>query len=199
MDAAVCRKCGGLLRSGAAAGFLCGSCIRRPPPWDHARSVVRYGPEVRQLLLRLKYQADTTVLPALSTIVHPVLTTFDHSWDYVLPVPLHRTRLQRRGMNQALSLATILFPGAEKRIDPHLLQRKRATSPQTGLDGADRRRNLRGAFEIAESRSLVGARVVIVDDVFTTGTTMMECARVVRRAGVAEIGVITLARVVMSE
>jgi len=197
MGSGICRKCGGLLRGNAAAGSLCGPCIRRPPPWDEARSVVRYGPEVRRLLFRLKYRADTTVLPALSTIVQPVLTTFDRQWDHVLPVPLYRTRLQGRGLNQALSLARILFPDEKMLIDPHLLRRNRATAPQTGLDGAARRRNLKGAFELANPEAVVGMRVVIVDDVFTTGSTVMECSRVVRQAGAAKIGVVTLARVVV--
>lgn len=161
--------------------------------------MVRYGPEVRRLLLRLKYQADTTVLPALSTIVQPALKTVDRQWDHVLPVPLYRTRLRGRGLNQALSLARILFPAGGKRIDPHLLRRNRATASQTGLDGAGRRRNLQGAFEFADPEAVVGTRVVIVDDVFTTGSTVMECARLARRAGAAEIGVVTLARVVMGE
>jgi len=199
MGPGICRKCGGLLRGNAAAGFLCGPCIRRPPPWDVARSAVRYGPEVRRLLHRLKYQADTTVLPALSTIVQPVLTTFDRSWDHILPVPLYRTRLQGRGLNQALPLARILFPDEKKLIDPHLLRRNRATAPQTGLDGTGRRRNLKGAFELADQEAVVGKRVVIVDDVFTTGSTVMECARVARQAGAAKIGVFTLARVVIGE
>jgi len=197
MGERVCRKCGGLLRSGVAAGTLCGPCIRQPPLWDHARSIVRYGPEVRLLLLRLKYQADTTVLPALSTIMQPVVATSDRKWDHVLPVPLHRTRLQQRGVNQALSLARLFFPDQQQRIAPHLLRRNRATAPQTGLDGAGRRRNLRGAFLLVDPKAVAGSRVVIVDDVFTTGSTVTECARVVRQAGAAEIGVVTLARVVM--
>jgi len=197
MGAVICRRCGTLMPSNEAAGSLCGGCIRKPPFWDTARSVVRYGPEVRHLLSRLKYQTDTTVLPALSTIVQPVLATFEYQWEHILPVPLYRARLQQRGMNQAMLLAAMLFPGEGKRINPHLLQRNRATASQTGLDGAERRRNLRGAFGLTDPGLIVGRRVMIVDDVFTTGSTVMECAKVVRRAGAAEIGILTFARVVM--
>ena len=94
-------------------------------------------------------------------------------------------------------LAGMLFPDDKKRIDPHLLRRNRATASQTGLNGAERRRNLRGAFGLTDPGSIAGKRVVIVDDVFTTGSTVMECAKVVRKAGAAEIGVITFARVVV--
>lgn len=197
MGSGICRRCGTLLVSNEAAGSLCGGCIRNPPYWDIARSVVRYGPEVRQLLFRLKYRTDTTVLPALSTIIQPVLATFDQQWEHILPVPLYRSRLQQRGMNQAMLLAVMLFPDDKKRIDPHLLRRNRATASQTGLNGAERRRNLRGAFGLTDPGSIAGKRVVIVDDVFTTGSTVMECAKVVRKAGAAEIGVITFARVVV--
>jgi len=197
LGSAVCRRCGCQLSSEAAGGFLCGKCLKRPPPWDQAVSVVRYGPEVRRLLLRLKYQTDTTVLPALKTIVRPALPITDHGWDHVLPVPLHRNRLQHRGMNQALYIARLLFPEQRKAIEPCLLERNRATAPQTGLDGASRRKNLRGAFQLRDKKAVTGARVCLVDDVFTTGSTVWECSRVLRQAGAVEVWVFTLARVVM--
>jgi len=195
----VCRCCGGVLRSAAAAGAVCGPCLGKPPPWDQAASVVRYGPEVRHLLSRLKYHADTTVLPALAAIARPVVGRGGWSCDLVLPVPLHRTRLQRRGMNQAVHLARMLFPQQKGTICADLLVRHRATPPQTGLSGVARRRNLRGAFRLAEPDAVTGARVCIVDDVFTTGTTVAECSRIVRRAGAREIKVLTFARVVLAE
>jgi ComF family protein len=196
MGDTVCRCCGGLQPHPIAAGMLCGGCLRQPPPWDMARSVVRYDREVRELLLRLKYRADTSVLPALARIVEPQLAAIDWPCDLVVPVPLHSSRLKSRGLNQALAIAGLLLPARRQRLAPTLLVRTRATVPQTGLDGVARRRNLRGAFTVASPELVTGARVTLVDDVFTTGTTLAECCRVLRRAGAAEIRALTLARVV---
>lgn len=196
LGAAVCRRCGKVARSAMAGGSLCGECLATPPPWDQAVSVVRYGPVVQQLLHRLKYRADTSVLPALRTIVRPFVESRTVAYSHVLPVPLHSGRLRRRGMNQAVYIARLLFPEQPRLIRTNLLRRNRSTLPQTGLDGAARRGNLRGAFQLAGLGMVQGASVCIVDDVFTTGTTVAECCRVVREAGAAEIKVITLARVV---
>lgn len=195
----VCRRCGTVMRSQAAASMICGACLRRPPPYDRAVSLVHYSAGIRQLLLRLKYQGDTTVLPALATIAEPALKGMDSSWDLILPVPLYRRRLQLRGMNQALALANMLFPTEREKIVARLLVRSRATRPQTGLDGRERRRNLRGAFALSVAGGVAGCRVLLVDDVFTTGTTVAECSRVLRRAGAARIEVLTLARVVIGK
>lgn len=195
----VCRRCGMAMRSQTAASMICGVCLRRAPPWDRAVSLVHYSTGIRQLLLRLKYQGDTTVLPALATIAEPALKGMDSSWELILPVPLYRRRLQLRGMNQALALANMLFPAEKEKIMTRLLMRSRATRPQTGLDGRERRRNLRGAFALAPAADVAGRRVLLVDDVFTTGTTVAECSRVLRRAGAAGIEVLTYARVVIGK
>ncbi|MFV0436275.1 MAG: ComF family protein [Desulfopila sp.] len=199
LGASVCCRCGTPLASGLSPGFFCGRCIRHPPPWDQAVSLVRYGPQIQKLLLRLKYQADTTVVPALETIVRPVRPLANRRWDHLVPVPLHPSRLRARGMNQALSMAMLLFPDQHRAITQDLLLRTRATVPQTGLDGSARRRNLRGAFQIGSRHQVRGMRVCLIDDVFTTGSTVWECARVLRRAGAAEVAVFTLARVVMGD
>lgn len=193
----ICRCCGCFQANPVAAGMLCEECLRRPPPWDLARSVVRYDPGVRELLLRLKYRADTSVLPALARIAEPQLAAIDWPCDLVVPVPLHSSRLKDRGLNQAQAIAGLLLPARRRQLTPALLVRSRATVPQTGLDGVARRRNLRGAFAIVEPERVAGARVALVDDVFTTGTTLAECCRVLRRAGASEIRALTLARVVI--
>lgn len=196
LTTSVCRKCGGVVRSRVAWGALCGECIRRPPPWDRALSVVKYGPPVSELLYRLKYKGDTTVLPALKTILQPFVDSEDIDCRYIIPVPLHPRRLQSRGMNQAVYLAKLLFPDRKQLLTTGLLQRHKQTRPQTGLNGIERRRNLRGAFRLSDAALVKGQKVCVVDDVFTTGTTVSECSRVLRKAGASDIRVLTLARVI---
>jgi ComF family protein len=152
---------------------------------------------VKDLLHRLKYNADTTVLPALATVISPFLENQILDCDIIVPVPLHKQRLRVRGLNQALCLARLFFPEKQELINCFVLKRGKYTLPQTGLDGRERRRNLRGAFYLSDSADIRGKHVCLVDDVYTTGTTLNECSRVVRQAGAAKITVITLARVVM--
>ena len=111
----------------------------------------------------------------------------------VVPVPLHKKRLRHRGFNQSLMLARLAAKKLNKKLDYTTLTRERLTRPQTELKGDERRRNVRGAFEIKKSNLFKGKRVLLVDDVYTTGATITECARVIKRAG-GETSVLTLAR-----
>ena len=114
--------------------------------------------------------------------------------DLILPVPLHPRRLRQRGFNQALLLARACFPEQQVLIDPFLLQRHRATVAQTGLSGTLRRKNLFGAFSLIQPDMVKNKKILLVDDVFTTGSTVQECSRILRRAGAGRIEIFTLAR-----
>ena len=116
----------------------------------------------------------------------------DH--DLVVPVPLHLERLRWRGFNQALSLARALVPRGDARLAPMALVRQRATAAQVGLGEADRRHNIRGAFAVSDRARVRGRRVLLVDDVMTTGATADECAGTLRRAGARQVDVLVLAR-----
>ena len=113
----------------------------------------------------------------------------------IVPVPLHVDKLRSRGFNQSLLLAKALFPEEKKKIG-HYLCRSRATIPQTGLNGDERRKNVVGAFAVPEPQKIEGKKICLVDDVFTTGTTVNECAKTLKKAGAAEVEVATLAMVV---
>jgi ComF family protein len=114
----------------------------------------------------------------------------------ILPVPLHRRRLSQRGYNQALEMAKPLARALGVPCRHDVLHRRRHTDAQTGLDAVERRRNLRAAFALRED-AVLPAHVAILDDVFTTGTTLSECARVLKRAGVERVDVWALARAPM--
>lgn len=183
----------------AGARLDCGACQRRRPPYELARAVLPYGETgpVKPLLLALKHGRRQALAAPLARVMHAAaaerldLTAF----DALVPVPLHRRRRRERGFNQAAALAEGLGRAAGRPVVRRALVRVRPTPPQSG-DRAARRRNVRGAFAVrAASRAVQGKRLLLIDDVFTTGATAEECARVLRRAGAAAVGVYTLARV----
>jgi ComF family protein len=171
---------------------LCGRCIKRAPPWDTAWVPFRYEWPLGQLETRFKFGGDLAAGRTLSLAwiesAHPAELP-----RAIVPVPLHPSRLRQRGYNQALELAKPLAKAFELPLLRDALQRIRATAAQTDLTAIQRRRNVRGAFELRE-RDALPAHVALLDDVFTTGATLGECARVLRRAGVARVDVWALAR-----
>jgi ComF family protein len=114
------------------------------------------------------------------------------AFDLIVPVPLHPTRLRLRTYNQSLLLAVVLGRQLRTPVARRLLTRTRATPPQQGLPAEIRRRNLRGAFALRQK--LIGDRVLLVDDVLTTGATVRECGRILREGGAAEVAVAVIGR-----
>lgn len=192
----LCRICGMELAGDRDREHLCGECLGYSPPFLLARSIVRYSAPVRKLLHGLKYANDTSVLPGIVEIVSHFDMTLFGQCDFIIPVPLHPRRLRLRGMNQSLLLARIIFSKmAQITLYTNCLLRIRNTVPQTTLDGAMRRKNLKGAFGMMNKADIGGKTACLVDDVFTTGTTVSECSRVLLNHGVREVRVITLTRV----
>ncbi len=190
-----CPGCGRGMSSSAPGDHLCASCLRTPPLFSTVFAVALYQKPLSTLVHRLKYQGDMAVLPALRIIVeqHPPARLTGN--EILIPVPLHTKRLRQRGFNQSALLVDVLFPGNKSLLRVDFLQRHRHTDPQTGLDGRARRKNLKGAFAVRNGVLCSGKRVVLVDDVYTTGSTVAECSRVLLRAGASEVHVVTLARV----
>lgn len=173
---------------------ICGACLRREPPFAAAWAPFLYAHPLDLLETRFKYRADLAAGRVLADLlirragVDPPMRP-----DLVIPVPLHVSRLRERGYNQAIELARPLAKALGVPLDASVLQRTKPTPPQTGLDAKARRRNLRGAFAIA-SRAALPPHVALFDDVMTTGATLNEAARTLKRAGVARIDVWALAR-----
>ena len=191
-----CTVCGLEMESSAPGDHLCGSCLRKRPPFYSARAVARYQEPVSTLLHKLKYQGDTSVLPALQEVVNLFsVISIDHA-DRIIPVPLHRCRLRIRGFNQAKLLAELFFQGCREQLLLDCLERRQYTEPQTTLDGDARRKNLRQAFMVRKAEQIRGRTVFLVDDVYTTGTTVAECSKVLLAAGAHAVKVVTVARVV---
>lgn len=176
----------------AAPAAMCGECVRRAPPWDAAWAPFRYGWPLDRLESRFKFSADLAAGRVLSTLWQREACPLNLP-ALILPVPLHRTRLRRRGYNQANELAAPLARFLGVAVCSGVLRRQRATEAQTELDAVHRRRNVRGAFTLREGAELP-SHVAILDDVMTTGATVAECARVLKRAGTARVDVWALAR-----
>ncbi len=199
LSSPLCERCGMLFLPENGEDHLCGACIKNPPPFSLVRSVCLYSAPVNTLLHGLKYRGDRTTLSALSQIVAPFDFTTFSSVDFIVPVPLFGKRLRQRGLNQSVLLARLFFPDKKAAVVPGLIVRIRDTLPQTGLDGARRRQNLRMAFAVPKGEALKGKRICLVDDVFTTGTTIRECTKALLRAGASEVRAVTMARVVEKE
>jgi ComF family protein len=117
--------------------------------------------------------------------------------DLIVPIPLFINRLRRRGFNQAVILAREFFPYRKGDIRADLLRRVRDTGAQTSLSGVARRNNLGSAFQLRDGRGVTGKRICLVDDVYTTGTTVNECAKILQEGSAEDVRVLTLARVIM--
>ena len=191
----LCLRCGvGLHPGPGTEDRWCGACLRRPPVFDTARSLACYRGPVRTLLHQLKFGSDSRAAAVLAGLAGPAPGERYAGYDLIVPVPLFRSRLQRRGLNQALVLARALFPGQRRRIEPAMLIRVRNTTSQTELSGAERRKNLRGAFRVNPRSDPAGRKICLVDDIFTTGTTVAECALMLKRGGAAAVDVLTYAQ-----
>lgn len=194
----VCATCGKPLPGGEYAPVdTCLECRSDPPPFDMARAWGPYQGNLRSLLREFKYHGSKPLAGPLSRLLAERLKgeAFP-GFDWILPIPLHRQRLRSRGYDQALLLARNL--GTRTGIPVlHGVIRTRDTLPQHGLSASSRKENLAGAFTLKEGLHLEGARILVVDDVFTTGSTVSSlCRRLRKIRGIDFIGVLTVARAI---
>jgi ComF family protein len=197
-----CRICGYPLPHAVPEQPLCPTCATRPPAFDRARAALRYDEGSRGLILRFKHADRTDVAPLLGAWLTRAGSELFDSADLIVPVPLHRLRLLRRGYNQAAILARAVACERRLPLVPDLLQRRRRTASQQSLSGQARLGNVTAAaFRIHpwHRGRAAGRRVLLVDDVLTTAATVSGCASVLRRAGAVAVDVLTLARVVRDD
>lgn len=194
----LCSACGSPFELGGVGPRRCVACSAGPSPLARTRAALRYDAHSRELALRFKHADRLHAAPCLAAWMAAAGAEILAEADIVAPVPLHWTRLAWRRHNQAALLAKLVARSAERRCVPDLLLRRRRTPPQGDLGPEARRRNVAGAFAVARRHRalLAGQRVLLVDDVFTTGATLMACATSLTRAGAARVDALTLLRVV---
>jgi ComF family protein len=179
----------------------CPVCRRAERPFARALAYGSYDGGLRELVHLLKYNGVRPAANVLGRILAEVIAGLEPVFEQVpvvvIPVPLFKARRRHRGFNQAELIARAaikVYPVRSLQLALDILQRKRDTHSQIGLTNHQRRENLRGAFAVTRAAEVTGREVLLVDDVYTTGTTASECARVLRRAGAAKVWVATVAR-----
>ncbi len=191
-----CERCGLPFEGEFTHEFVCRYCMEMECYFSYARSAVGAKGMVLEIIHRYKYSKQMWFEPFLAGMLLrkalPVLQM--EAWDMIIPVPLHRLRKSERGFNQAERLARALSKAIEIPMETRYMRRVQPTRTQTRLTRKERAENVRHAFAVRHPEGLRGRRIVLVDDVRTTGATTNECARVLKEAGAQEVCVWTLSR-----
>lgn len=194
----VCDLCGVPFPYPVGQGAHCAPCIAKPPRFSRARSAFVYDEHSRSLVLQLKYGGRTDTLKVFGRWMSQAGRDLLRDADGLMPVPLHPSRMRQRRFNQSQLLARALSEHTGLPVFPHALRRTRRTPTQEGKSAKARHRNVSGAFRLEPKYrdQIAGQRLVLIDDVYTTGATLNACTRTLERGGAADVMAITLARVV---
>jgi len=191
----LCTVCGIPFTTEAGQDHTCGACISHAP-FHICRSATLLAGPVQELIHRFKYGGRVHLCQPLGYLTATALAHFyaGAEPDVIVPVPLHRKRLRQRGYNQSQLIGGVLEKQWGVPQEVGNLRRLRWTEPQTSLDATDRAHNVRGAFGVRDAKRLAGKRVLLVDDVLTTGSTMRACVDALREAKVSAVFAVTVAR-----
>ncbi len=191
-----CPQCGDIFGDHDTPVTICGSCRTSPPSWDHLYFHNIHADTLRDLILSYKFNNGIGRTNLLSQLALEAFYKDDTRIpDAIIPVPLHTKRLLWRGYNQSTEIALALGKALDRPVLKKGLIRTRHTIPQTKLDKVERQENMRNAF-MADIEAVEGKTILIVDDVYTTGATLRECTKTLRRAGVTGVDVLVLARAI---
>ena len=184
-----------------AEDLQCADCLRKSPIYDRARSCMVYDAGSRSAILSFKHSDRTDMAPVLAGWLRRSGSELLDASEMIVPVPLHWSRLWSRKFNQSAELARHVAEISDKPYAPDVIRRKRRTPSQAGLGAKARAKNVRGAFSVSKKSALKvsGKRILLIDDVMTTGSTLNACAGSLLWAGAEAVDVLTLARVVRAE
>ena len=196
-----CACCGQPFHFESAPGSLCGACLIKRPTYARARAVFRYDDDSRDLILGFKHADRTELAPSLARWMARSGADLIADCALIVPVPLHWTRLAMRRFNQAGLLAQAIGKLSGRPVAPQALNRRRATRSQGHLGRLARRRNVQGAMAVTARLAprVANCRILLVDDVITTGATVETAAKALISAGAAAVDVLALAKVVRSD
>lgn len=194
----LCARLGIPLPYEAGEPLLSAAAIASPPVYDRARAAARYSDTMRELVQSFKYRDRHEGLPLFARWLSQAGAELLADADLIVPVPLYPARLWWRRFNQSAMLALAVGRLTGLPVDCAVLKRVKRTASQVGLTAEQRRRNVRGAFKVdrAVRPRVKGRRLVVIDDVITTGATAEACARALKRAGAARVDILALARAV---
>lgn len=197
LSAPQCGQCGTPFEVALGESLICGACLADPPPLLQARAAVAYDDASKPIILALKHADRLELAPMMAKMMLAQGRDVFEGADRLIPVPLHWLRRLRRRSNQAAELARALARYSGVPFGPGLLFRKRATESQGGMPTPHaRKRNVSGAFAVRNAQAIAGLKLVLVDDVYTTGSTLSACAKALLKAGASQVSAVTFARVV---
>jgi len=205
VESPFCCICGIMFKSRIGDDHVCGECIKSPKKFRTARAIGVYEGTLMKTIQRLKYKGKIQLARPLGMLL---FFAFIKYWnnknriDLIVPVPLHIKRFRKRGFNQAYLLIREWFSYADafnvelsySKIEKNALIKNKQTEPQTGLDRKQRRANIKNAFSVGNSSKISGKSILLIDDVYTTGATADECAKLLINEGAKRVDVFTLAR-----
>ena len=201
-----CSRCGMVFESRQGEDHVCGECLDSPKRFQIARSAGIYKDTLMAVIHCFKYKGKTQLARPLGALLFTAFINFwdKMSMDLIVPVPLHVNKMRIRGFNPSFLLVKDWVRIAECLhvelpdipIDINALERRRWTEPQTGLGRKERLANIKNAFHIRNGSKITGKRILLVDDVYTTGATVNECTKVLLKGGAGHVDVLTLARAV---
>ena len=192
-----CLRCATPLPPFGPHKTLCQNCHSERPYYDRGYALVHYEEPVKTIFHQVKFQSKVWLLEVFSNLVRNSLSSLEmNDYDALVPIPLERSREHKRTFNQAEVVARMLAQNHNQRAPRvfHLLKKKRKTVPQSQLRRSERLRNLEGAFSVRRRSAVKGMRLLLVDDIVTTGATINECARMLKQEGAEQVDFFTIAR-----
>lgn len=181
---------------GSSINHFCQECSEKKRYYDRGRCLFIYDGKIKEAFHLFKYAGRRSLINSFEKLIPKQIPSPLGKYDLIIPVPLHRNKLRKRGFNQSLLIAHAVGKLWGIHVNPFILKKIKDTPPQTGLSYDERAENLKEAFFVSNPRMVINKNILLVDDVFTTGFTIQECARALKKSGVNSVDFFTIARTI---